>query len=67
MNDYGRRFALIKHRHDIVTADQLLSLKDGITAPAATAGYAQIYIDSASGSLKIIFGNGTIKTLATNP
>lgn len=42
-------------------------LVDGITAPAAIPGVAQIYIDIADGDCKIMFGDGTVKTLATNP
>lgn len=43
-----------------------LALQDGITAPAATAGAAKIYVDTADGDLKVIFGDGTIKTIATD-
>ena len=39
---------------------------DGVTAPGATAGYAKIYVDTADGDLKVIFGDGTIKTIATD-
>lgn len=44
-----------------------MTLTDGITAPTVLAGNAQIYVDVADGSLKVKFGNGTVKTLATNP
>ena len=39
---------------------------DGMTAPSAVVGKAFTYIDSADGDYKIIFGDGTIKTLATD-
>ncbi len=39
---------------------------DGVTAPGATVGYAKIYVDTADGDLKVIFGDGTIKTLTTD-
>lgn len=39
---------------------------DGVTAPSATAGYAKIYVDTADGDLKVIFGDGTVKTIATD-
>ena len=39
---------------------------DGVTAPGATSGYAKIYVDTADGDLKVIFGDGTIKTIATD-
>jgi hypothetical protein len=43
-----------------------LWLVDGQTAPSATSGYAKIYVDTADGDLKVIFGDGTIKTIATD-
>lgn len=43
-----------------------LAITDGMTAPAATVGFAKIYVDSADGDLKVRFGDGTIKTLATD-
>lgn len=47
-------------------ASQQLVLTDGISAPGATVGVARIYIDSADGDLKVKFGDGTTKTLATD-
>lgn len=44
-----------------------LGIKDGVTAPTNETGRAYMYIDSADGDLKIIFADGTIKTIATNP
>jgi very-short-patch-repair endonuclease len=41
-------------------------IKDGITAPSASSGYAYIYVDSADGDLKVKFGDDTVKTLATD-
>jgi hypothetical protein len=49
-----------------VTADGGFALKDGITAPATVAGFTSLYVDSADGDLKVKFGDGTVKTLATD-
>lgn len=49
------------------TTETGISLKDGVTAPSTVAGFAQIYVDTADGSLKVKFGSGTVKTLATDP
>ena len=49
-----------------ISSDSRLSLKDGIEAPAKTVNYAQIYIDSADGELKVVFSNGTIRTITTD-
>jgi hypothetical protein len=36
------------------------------TTPSAISGIARLYVDSADGGLKVVFSNGTIKTLATS-
>lgn len=41
-----------------------VGILDGTTAPSAVAGRAQIYVDTADGDLKVIFGDGVVKTLA---
>jgi phage-related tail fiber protein len=43
-----------------------LILTDGITAPSATVGKAKIYVDTSDGDLKVIFGDGTIKTIVVD-
>jgi hypothetical protein len=43
-----------------------IAIKDGITAPSATSGYAKIYVDTSDGDLKVIFGDGTVKTIITD-
>ena len=43
-----------------------VSLDDGITAPAAVSGRAIIYVDTADGDLKIVFGDGTVKTIVVD-
>jgi len=50
-----------------VAADSLV-ITDGIPALSASAitGSARIYVDSADGDLKVIFGDGTIKTIVTD-
>lgn len=46
--------------------DGALEIKDGMTAPSATTGIAKIYVDSADGDLKVIFADGTVKTIVTD-
>ena len=41
-------------------------ITDGITAPTVLLGFAQIYVDTADGDLKIKFGDGTVKTISTD-
>lgn len=43
-----------------------LVFRDGVTAPSATAGYVKMYVDTADGDLKVIFGDGTVKTLSVD-
>lgn len=43
-----------------------LRIADGTTPPAAVGGLAQIYVDTADGDLKVIFGDGTVKTIMTD-
>lgn len=43
-----------------------LWIKDGVTAPTATSGFAALYVDSADGDLKVKFGDGVTKTIATD-
>lgn len=45
---------------------QLLSIRDGIAAPAAIPNYAQLFVDAADGDLKVIFADGTVKTIVTD-
>lgn len=42
------------------------NLADGVAAPATLTGYAQIYVDSADGDLKVKFGDGTTKVIAAD-
>jgi hypothetical protein len=46
--------------------DGALEIKDGMTAPSATTGIAKIYVDTADGDLKVIFADGTVKTIVTD-
>lgn len=43
-----------------------ISVADGVAAPAAVTGRARIYVDTADGDLKIVFGDGTVKTIVTD-
>lgn len=41
-------------------------LLDGLTAPATATGIAQLYVDTSDGDLKVVFGDGTVKTIVTD-
>jgi len=43
-----------------------IRLTDGVLPPTHEAGYAILYIDSEDGDLKIKFGDGFIRTIATD-
>lgn len=43
-----------------------LALADGVAAPSATAGLAKIFVDTADGDLKVVFGDGTVKTIVVD-
>jgi hypothetical protein len=43
-----------------------LVVTDGVTAPGATTGQAKIYVDTADGDLKVVFADGTVKTIVTD-
>jgi len=58
-NTSGGEFSTLK-------VDGALEIKDGMTAPTATANIAKIYVDSADGDLKVIFADGTVKTIVTD-
>jgi hypothetical protein len=44
----------------------VLGITDGVTAPAAIAGTATIFVDTADGDLKVTFGDGYTVTLAVD-
>jgi hypothetical protein len=44
--------------------ESIVSLRDGVTAPAASVGTAYIYVDTSDGDLKVRFGDNVTKTIA---
>jgi hypothetical protein len=36
------------------------------TAPSTVSGWAQIYVDTSDGNLKVKFGDGIVKTIVTD-
>ena len=49
-----------------VNTQGYFGIKDGVAAPSARTGMALIYVDSAGGDLKIVFSDGTVKTIVTD-
>lgn len=49
-----------------MTHERALLLVDGVTAPATTAGWASLYVDSADGDLKVKFGDGFVRVIAAD-
>lgn len=45
---------------------KFMGIVDGITAPTQTSGIAKLFVDTADGDLKIIFGDGTVKTIVVD-
>ena len=43
-----------------------LQFTDGVTAPSATTGVATMYVDTSDGDLKVVFADGTVKTIVTD-
>jgi len=43
-----------------------LRITDGLTAPGATTGFATLYVDTADGDLKVVFADGTVKTIVVD-
>lgn len=52
--------------HNTDGTHRLITLNDGVTAPTVVSGKAQVYVDTSDGDLKVIFGDGTIKTIVTD-
>lgn len=51
---------------DFPGRDYVVRLADGVAAPNAIVGQVQIYVDSSSGDLKCVFGDGTVKTIVVD-
>jgi hypothetical protein len=49
-----------------INCDGYLAIKDGISAPGAATGKARIYVDSTDGDLKVVFADGTVKTIVAD-
>jgi len=43
-----------------------LAIADGMTAPGAGTGVARLYVDTADGDLKVVFADGTVKTIVVD-
>ena len=49
-----------------ITMGGYLGIGDGVSSPSTVAGVAYIYVDAADGDLKVRFGDGGVKTSATD-
>lgn len=45
---------------------EFLTVSDGVTEPTTTTGQTFLYVDTLDGDLKVKFGDGTVKTIATD-
>lgn len=61
----GETFLQLTEYISPLGTEDKLNLTDGIAAPT-TETFAQIYIDTADGDLKIKFSDGTVKTIVTD-
>lgn len=43
-----------------------IALRDGIAAPGSVTGIGFLFIDSADGDLKVIYGDGTTKLIVVD-
>lgn len=65
-NNADDLLAAIDPSGNITSHTGYLAGKDGITAPGGTVGLFKIYVDTSDGDLKVVFGDGTVKTIATD-
>lgn len=49
-----------------LTHERVLQIPDGVTAPATSAGWASIYVDTADGDLKVKFGDGFVRVIGAD-
>lgn len=59
-------YAQIDASGNIISYKGFLAGIDGMSAPGATVGLFKIYVDTSDGDLKVVFGDGTVKTIATD-
>ncbi len=51
---------------NFTAVDETLAIKDGTTEPTTLTGYAQIFVDTADGDLKVKFSDGTVATIVVD-
>jgi hypothetical protein len=57
---------IVQAVYDAIVAPGVV-ITDGVAEPSTYTGKASIYVDTVDGSLKVKFGDGTVKTITTNP
>jgi hypothetical protein len=61
-----QRSGIIERALGLTKTTQTVELIDGVDAPGPAVGKALLYVDAADGDLKVVFSDGTVKTIATD-
>lgn len=62
----GSYYYPVVNKPSVSLAGATVDIKDGLPVPAILTGSARIFVDQSDGDLKVIFSDGTIKTIVTD-